>query len=500
MEKKTEEKETRTEKMIEAGYRAEREALKNAPEKDQETILETAHKTIIQIFPELLHDDENTWNEIRKYKKTIRAFYTKVILKEYLEAKPDVEPHNAKNVIKRELHKIYDDMRGNPYAGGEKTFIYYLDNVLRAENKNDYKCPVFPANSRKDPVSFPVSTFSLIGGRPSAGKTTALVSVAMDALRTEKRNVLFMTTEETPKQIVTRCIKNQFCYNCRKNGKNVIKSNSSGKTINEDFYDVIRRYYSTPEEVKKVINDPGIGDFTKEVLRASMQVSQFFSNGRFLIFDLSKTSCFSELIEALEEQDPYTLVLLDYIQDLPYSIENNHISEQARNEDIRKSTQAINDTIKNCNLIGIAGAQFNRQGADENYPEPLDLAKLGESGSLERIAHVVIGMGRMNAKDSDDDYIQKKEYFYTVLKNRESETSGGAHFKIKGDYYGYSYIELKKNDYDGSLEPVIFRKPPKNTSTSTTHKQTTENTTKAPASIDGKKTIKMGHALLTVQD
>ncbi|MBQ5429223.1 MAG: hypothetical protein IIU35_02355, partial [Neisseriaceae bacterium] len=109
----------------------------------------------------------------------------------------------------------------------------------------------------------------------------------------------------------------------------------------------------------------------------------------------------------------------------------------------------INQIIKINELIGIAGAQFNREGASEYAPDTLELNKLGDSGEIERKAHIVIGLGRKYNND-------KWQYFYRVLKDREGGTSA-AHFEIMNNSeYAYSYLQAKTQEKDGKKELVIM--------------------------------------------
>ena len=129
---------------------------------------------------------------------------------------------------------------------------------------------------------------------------------------------------------------------------------------------------------------------------------------------------------------------IDYIQNLPYA-PKTPTPNNDRLESLRQQIFAINATVKANELIGIAGAQFNREGASETNPESLELNKLGDSGEIERKATIAIGLGR---KINDDN---KCSYFYRVMKDREGGIS--THFEI-ADYYPYSYLQAKQDAND----------------------------------------------------
>ena len=283
-------------------------------------------------------------------------------------------------------------------------------------------------------LNFPKATLSIIAGRPSAGKTTALVSIAMYAMRNTKKNVVFITSEETTNQLITRFIKNQFCDNCIQHKHASELLHDYGKSyINDTFKDIINKNRKNPS-LFETSNDT----FTTEVLQAAKDVEKYIEGGRLQLFDLDKTTSFEELKDKLQEMERHTIVIIDYIQNLPYApkTENGAIITD-RLESLRRQIFAINAIIKANELIGIAGAQFNREGASETNPESLELNKLGDSGEIERKAHIVIGLGR---RINDEN---KKTYFYRVMKDREGDIS--THFEI-ADYYAYSYLQAKINN------------------------------------------------------
>ena len=264
----------------------------------------------------------------------------------------------------------------------------------------------------------------------------------MYAMRNTKKNVLFVTSEETTNQLITRFIKNQFCDNCIKNGKGTLLTKDYGKSyINDVFKDIINKDRKNP-----ALFETSKDTFTAEVLKAAKDVENFIEGGRLQLFDLDKTTSFEELKDRLQELERHTIVIIDYIQNLPYAPSGTPNND--RLESLRQQIFAINAIVKANELIGIAGAQFNREGANEHNPESLELNKLGDSGEIERKAHIVIGLGR---RINDDN---KKTYFYRVMKDREGDIS--THFEI-ADYYAYSYLQAKIKDTDGNPELIPFK-------------------------------------------
>ena len=79
-----------------------------------------------------------------------------------------------------------------------KPWNSFIDSVVNFDDSQDFRCNIFERR-------FPIGTISYIGARPGRGKTTVLVNIALDALN-QGKPVIFVTAEETTKQILTRFI------------------------------------------------------------------------------------------------------------------------------------------------------------------------------------------------------------------------------------------------------------------------------------------------------
>lgn len=427
-------------------------ALKDDKRNKGNDAIKNAHNAIIQLFPNVKDNNGDVWHALEQ-KQAIKTFYIDYVTADYAKEK-NCDLDHAQKAVETALHDFFNSIKGNPNAGGKKAFSHYLQEISDHDTTNDFQCSILPANSTMKALNFPKATLSIIAGRPSAGKTTALVSIAMYAMRNTKKNVLFVTSEETTNQLITRFIKNQFCDNCIKNGKGTLLTKDYGKTyINDVFKDIINKDRKNPS-----LFETSKDTFTAEVLKAAKDVENFIEGGRLQLFDLDKTTSFEELKDKLQELERHTIVIIDYIQNLPYAPSGTPNND--RLESLRQQIFAINAIVKANELIGIAGAQFNREGANEHNPESLELNKLGDSGEIERKAHIVIGLGR---RINDNN---KCSYFYRVMKDREGGIS--IHFEI-ADYYPYSYLQAKINN--GELIPFKTGTP----AGTTTAKWNTQN-------------------------
>jgi len=434
-------------------------------------ILQKAKKAIIATYPDIESNNTNAWNAL-KDKAIIKQFFIDYVVADYANEKT-LELETAQKQVEKVMHDFFNNIKGNPNEGGKNLFDNYLQEIHNHDITNDFQLSLFPANNSLKAINFPKSTLSFIAGRPSAGKTTALASIAMFAMRKTSKKVLFITSEETPQQLVTRFIKNQFCDNCLndKNKGNLLSHDYGKNYINNVFKDIIEKeYFKNP-----ALFDEGKqkDQFTTEVLKATKEVQQYIESERLQIFNLDKTTSFDELKDVLQEQTRHTIIIIDYIQNLPYAPKNeNGTTSNDRLETIRNEVFTINQIVKVNELIGIAGAQFNRQGADEHNPESLELNKLGESGEIERKAHIAIGLGR---KIHDDN---TKQYFYRVMKDREGDTS--AHFEL-ADYYAYSYTYAKL--VDDKLAPFYTSESKQSKSGKKTTSQGTTPATESTGTI-----------------
>lgn len=409
-------------------------ALKNDP-KNKMDVLHKAHNAVAALFPNVNDNNADVWHALEQ-KQAIKDFYIDYVTADYAKEQKTTNLELAQKNVETALHDFFNTIKGNPNAGGKKAFSQYLQEISDHDTTNDFQCGILPANSTMKALNFPKATLSIIAGRPSAGKTTALVSIAMYAMRQTKKSVLFVTSEETTNQLITRFIKNQFCDNCIQHGNGNLLSHDYGKSyINDTFKDIINKDRKNP-----ALFETSKDTFTAEVLQAAKDVETFINSGRLQLFDLDKTTSFEELKDRLQELERHTIVIIDYIQNLPYAPKATPNND--RLESLRQQIFAINATVKANELIGIAGAQFNREGASETNPESLELNKLGDSGEIERKAHIVIGLGR---RINDDN---KKTYFYRVMKDREGDIS--THFEI-ADNYAYSYLQAKT--INGELIP-----------------------------------------------
>lgn len=322
----------------------------------------------------------------------------------------------------------------------ENSFINSTDDFLKkikAENKNDnYFCSIFcqaDSNGNSKKIQFPTQTLSYIGARTHRGKTTALISIAVDSIFQGKKTY-FITTEESENQIILRMLKAIIFF--EKTSAFKIKEN---ETIDEKVKNALRT-----EKTKN--------EFERKVKESFEKLSSWMQNKLFTIIDSHKHKDFQDLTNSLNAIEKKSVVLLDYIQ---------HIRKPNTNgpeyKTIQIASQEICDIAINNDLIIISGAQLNRNGAtvtteeDRFKADLLDASLFRESGDIEQDAHIIIQIGQKILKNGKDRFGYNPSRFYEILKQREhAQDLNRYHIADNSEFSIFQYIEL-----DGKIQFFI---------------------------------------------
>lgn len=282
-----------------------------------------------------------------------------------------------------------------------------------------------------DDIEFKYGTLSFIGARTSRGKTTALSSIAIDAL-TSGRRILFLTLEETDRQILRRLI---MCYAM----KTAIQS---GDNEIIDALEHERNPFDTgastnPISAYKaweygVTHKHGRGTsetFAKAMYQAYKQVNDWYKSGR-IIFHNGAGEGLLSLVASARKAGEGDIVLFDYAQLAP--ADGLVTDAYGKKVAVDATDKALLAVAREKNCVVIAGAQFNRSSTEydkDTGDDTFTEKSFADCGDMETIAHILIGIGW-----NDFDHNAR---FYTVLKNREG-TSGEVHdLTFKG---AYSYM------------------------------------------------------------
>lgn len=316
-----------------------------------------------------------------------------------------------------------------------KAYICNLDEYTRRKkdpNRNKgYTCNVFRQNNNKAdevrPLTIPAGTLSYIGARTHRGKTTALISIAMDAIRQNAglkeagkpcSKVVFITTEETPEQIFDRMIK-AILYTEQKANTGIFNAYTGELNGGIDELDGPINFFMQRYEPNLINQTPGN---LQEGIYASFETLKGYLDAElFAIIDHTQQRTFEELIATIKTLDNNSILLLDYIQHCKSPRENGVNNRQVI---IQGESQALADLAGQKDLVIIAGGQFNRKGDEKAKEEDklkadfLDPTLFRESGDIEQDAHLIIGIGQQSVKPDDNGGKTQPRRFYEILKQR----------------------------------------------------------------------------------
>ena len=335
-------------------------------------------KTIFEYTKEYLQDDGNMHGITAKFGGNINAFYLAMA-----DTCTGTDADKFKALAVRRF--FVNDVAG------------FLERMRRKDDKAHYSCNVFmQRKSQKDmtpvPVKFKQGTLSYIGARTGRGKTTAMMSIAMDALHQGKR-VFFYTNEETTDQITMRAIRAQYFAD------NVDEYGNITAVNDDDWVNAAREH------------KPGAID----AVAAMLQQKQF------TIIDGLAQRSFADIPASLEILQAGDVVLIDYIQHIRKPTTQEMGGGAADYKALQYASQAIADIAAMRDLIVIAGAQLNRNATqddkgtavdDNQAPDKLGEQYFRESGDLEQDADTIIQIGKQDIADG------APRRFYKIIKHR----------------------------------------------------------------------------------
>lgn len=342
-------------------------------------------KTIFEYTKEYLQDDGNMHGITAKFGGNINAFYLAMA-----DTCTGTDADKFKALAVRRF--FVNDVAG------------FLERMRRKDDKAHYSCNVFmQRKSQKDmtpvPVKFKQGTLSYIGARTGRGKTTAMMSIAMDALHQGKR-VFFYTNEETTDQITMRAIRAQYFAD------NVDEYGNITAVNDDDWVNAAREHKP---------GAPGA------IHRAIDAVAAMLQQKQFTIIDGLAQRSFADIPASLEILQAGDVVLIDYIQHIRKPTTQEMGGGAADYKALQYASQAIADIAAMRDLIVIAGAQLNRNATqddkgtavdDNQPPDKLGEQYFRESGDLEQDADTIIQIGKQDIADG------APRRFYKIIKHR----------------------------------------------------------------------------------
>jgi|GEM_PF-5083526 len=266
-------------------------------------------------------------------------------------------------------------------------------------------------------LQFPNGTLSYIGARTGRGKTTALVSIAIEAIETA-RSVFLYSLEEDITAIVKRLM---LCYAWN------LKITGEAKGIDLASIDS-----PLTELNRHIVNETKEGE--GETLNEAKGSIYAHLKHKLKVFR-AMGATLETFIEHIEENAKEgDIVLLDYIQKMPAKAGGS-------NEPLERISTASGELLEaaiKTRCVIISAAQFNRESAKniKKGRDNLSEADFRSCGDIEQDGHNLIGIGiQRKGVTNEADY-----HFYDVLKARR----GKPHFDNRLSFEG-AYSFMKKS-------------------------------------------------------
>lgn len=310
---------------------------------------------------------------------------------------------------------------------------------------------------------FPYSTISYIGARTSRGKTTAMISLAIDALRQDKQ-VIFITLEEPPTKIQRRLVMCQAYSAASDQDRKALLTECYNRYPNEKGSPLTA--YNALVDMLGKDNTPDASPFTSGLIfpdaitSAWKYIRERHNDSRLSIYDATVHCDRNRIRDRLLKASEGDIVLFDYIQ-------RTHGTEgEGTDTDImriRKASDMLIEVSQARKSIVIAGAQFNRsstgqtstsrqKASSKESNDTFSESSFKDCGDIEQDATIAIGIGWHRDKDG----VVDEDRFYEILKNREG---GGVGKQYTLDFHGeYSYMASKgkrEKQADGGGEKEV---------------------------------------------
>lgn len=252
-------------------------------------------------------------------------------------------------------------------------------------------------------VGFAPAAITLIGGRPSHGKTTFMFNLMLSMSEAYKaHSFYFFTYEEPSKNIYVKLLN-------RLTASDLNEHYGAGLSRNTN-YEFIKQYIA--QQRSDIV----------EIEEGKRKLKVLVDSGRIQIIDRNySVEQLYALISYLNKKESIGAVFIDYIQ---------RMSTERRTQDKRTEIAHISDQVlqiaKDTGLPIILGAQLNRGAAGSNRPS---LENLKEAGNLEEDSNTVLSVYNESREEDENEagesYEGKREVELEIraLKNREGEVN-----------------------------------------------------------------------------
>jgi replicative DNA helicase len=301
------------------------------------------------------------------------------------ELKKDADPSKIFNKIEEGIRN--NNSFKNQSGSAFEIKPYTLDDLQKelSQTKEGLKTGYTKLDEM---VRIPNEAITLIGGRPSHGKTTFMLNMFLNLIEQyPEHHFYFFSYEETRQQIAVKLI-------------NIL----SGFIF---------------EKEKNIINLEGylrLGTTSfPEVERGKKKYQELVESGRLrIVSDPFYIQQLPAIVSSLKSKVPLGAVFIDYIQKI-----KNKQKFGTRQLELADTSNIILETAKSCSIPIILGAQLGRDRENKNK---VKLDNLRECGDLEQDANLVLGLFNPSMEKAQEEQTQltdqRVKLDITPLKNR----------------------------------------------------------------------------------
>ena len=320
----------------------------------------------------------------------------------------------------------------------------YINSRVKKEYWREYTPRLFGGN-----LPFPDGTISAIGAAPGGGKTAALINLCRELLTIKQtdnprpgerekaqdidanRKILYISAEMSTEDLTDRLV---HCLAWHTAGAGEPSFLERVTETNKDYWKLLKYKYGVP---------PDYWEFSQQEQERAKLYRQVFETyirpawgSRLKIAYVRGRKCFDDIYNIiLNNAEPGTLVLLDYLQLMP--ICNADIgSGNPRYLEIRHIMDMGIIAAEKTQSVIIAAAQLGREDR-KNGPQGDDTQGWRESGDIEQTAWNLIKMTRKRENDKD-------ALSFRIVKARSSAGVGAA-YSLEW-IPGYQYMNFDNKD------------------------------------------------------
>lgn len=226
---------------------------------------------------------------------------------------------------------------------------------------------------------FQPSDLIVIAGRPSTGKTSLGLTIAVNILKSSKLPILFFSLEMSKEQIITRLL--------------TMETNIDPIRLKTGQFDTTD--WKKLTKIMKIIAKLPL--FVDDTSRISIQELQ------------------SKIKNILFHNNNLGLIIIDYLQ----LIQNLNLKNENRVQELAEITRSLKIISREFNISIIVLSQLSRSVENRLDKKPL-LSDLRESGAIEQDADVVLMLYKNNNTESPEENIKTIEVI--VAKQRNGPT------------------------------------------------------------------------------